>query len=112
MKKRKIIPDDKYRIIKIGKDALFEFLYESFLDNQENFFDVSDGTTIVAIFDIDWDKGEFICIARNELPEEFEHLQFDVDTTKLLTKIETTTDSLYNGGKCYIEVPKSDIDNL
>ena len=112
MNENKRIPDNKYRIIKIGKEALFEFLYESFIDNEEKFFDISDGTTIVTSFDIDWDKGEFICIARNELPEGIEHLQFDVDTTELLTKIETTTDSLYSGGKRYIEVLKSDVDNL
>ena len=112
MNENKRIPDNKYRIIKIGKEALFEFLYESFIDNEEKFFDISDGTKIVTSFDIDWDKGEFICIARNELPEEFEHLQFDVNTTELLSKIEATTDSLYNGSQCYVEISKSDIDNL
>lgn len=107
----KSIPEDKYRIIKIGKEALFEFIYESFIDNEEMLFDVSDGTSIVTGFDIDWDKGEFICVARKEQAEN-EHLQFDVDISKLLTKIENTTDSLYNGEKCYIEVSKSDIDKL
>ena len=111
MDENKRIPDDKYRIIKIGKEALFEFLYESFIDNEEILFDVSDGTAIVTGFDIDWEKGEFICVARSELVEN-EHLQFDVDISRLLTKIETTTDSLYNDGKCYIEISKSDIDNL
>ena len=43
-KQEKTIPDGKYRVIKIGKDALFEFIYESIIDNQECFFDVSDGT--------------------------------------------------------------------
>lgn len=105
------MPDDKYRIIKIGKEALFEFIYESFIDSEELLFDVSDGTSIVTGFEIDWDKGEFICVARNELDEN-EHLQFDVDISELLTKIETTTDSLYNDGKHYIELSKSDIDNL
>ena len=68
----KRIPDDKYRIIKIGKEALFELICEAFKDGEEEFFDISDSTTIVTSFSIDWGKGEFICIARNEFPEEEE----------------------------------------
>ena len=111
MDKEKRIPDDKYRIIKIGKEALFELIYESFIDSEEQLFDISDGTSIVTGFDIDWEKGEFICVARNELDEN-EHLQFDIDISEVLTKINPTTDSLYNSGKHYIELSKSDIDNL
>ena len=109
--KKKTIPDDKYRVIKIGKEAIFEFLYESFTDKIETFFDVSDSTSAVTAFDIDWEKGEFICIARNELPEEEEHLQFNVDVHKLISKIENTTDTLFAPDR-YIEVSKSEIDNL
>ena len=111
MDKEKRIPDDKYRIIKNGKEALFELIYESFIDSEEQLFDISDGTSIVTGFDIDWEKGEFICVARNELDEN-EHLHFDIDISEVLTKINPTTDSLYNGGKHYIELSKSDIDNL
>ncbi len=106
----KRIPDDKYRIIKIGKEALFEFICESFIDSAETFFDVSDITTIVTGFEIDWDKGEFICIARNELSEN-ERLQFDVNKSELLSKIEITTDTLYKDNR-YIELSQSDIDAL
>ena len=105
------IPDDKYRIIKIGKEALFELICEAFKDGEEEFFNVSDSTTMVKSFCIDWEKGEFICIARNELPEEEEHLQFNVDVNELISKIENTTDTLFASGR-YIEVSKSEIDNL
>ena len=108
--KKKTIPDDKYRIIKIGKDAIFELLYETFTDKLESFFDVSDSTTVVTGFDIDWDKGEFICIARNELSEN-EHLQFDVNIQSLLQKLEITTDTLFQNSS-YVELSKSDIKNL
>ena len=53
------IPDDKYRIIKIGKEALFELICEAFKDGEEEFFNVSDSTTMVKSFCIDWEKGEF-----------------------------------------------------
>ena len=105
------IPDDKYRIIKIGKEALFELICEAFKDGEEEFFNVSDSTTMVKSFCIDWEKGEFICIARNELPEEEEHLQFNVDVNELISKIENTTDTLFAPGR-YIEASKSEIDNL
>lgn len=108
--KKKNIADDNYRIIKIGKEAIFEFLYESFADKLESFFDVSDSTTVVTRFDIDWDKGEFICIARNEKTEN-EQLQFDVDSQELLSKLEVTTDTLFQNNR-YIELSESDIKNL
>ena len=111
MAEDKRIPDDKYRIIKIGKEALFELICEAFKDSEEEFFDVTDATTIVKSFSIDWEKGEFLCIARNELPEEEEHLQFDVDTNELISKIKNTTDTLFAPNR-YIEVSKDCIDNL
>ena len=108
--KSKTIADDKYRIIKIGKDAIFEFLYECFTDKLESFFDVSDSTSIITQFDIDWDKGEFICIARNENSEN-EHLQFDVDSQELLSKLKVTTDTLFQNNR-YIELSKADIEKM
>ncbi|MBR4859126.1 MAG: hypothetical protein IKU08_08070 [Clostridia bacterium] len=108
--KKKTIPDDKYRVIKIGKEAIFEFLYESFTDKIETFFDVSDSSTVVTGFDIDWDKGEFICIARNEMSEN-EHLQMNVDLQKLLSELEATTDTLFRNNR-YVELSKSDIEKV
>lgn len=108
---QKKIPDNKYRIIKIGKEALFELICEAFKDSEELFFDVSDSTTIAKSFCIDWEKGEFICVARNELPEGKEHLQFDVDVYELLSKIENTTDTLFAPNR-YVELSKVDIENL
>ena len=107
---KKIIPDDKYRVIKIGKDALYEVVREYFKNNLENFFDISDDTRAVTCFDINWNKGEFICIVRNELSEN-EHLQFDIDTEKLFSKLEHTTDTLFSPDR-YVELSKSDIENL
>ncbi len=108
--KKKTIPDDKYRVIKIGKEAIFEFLYESFKDKIDTFLDVSDSTSVVTAFDIDWEKGEFICVARNEMSEN-EHLQIDVDLKKLLSELESTTDTLFQNNR-YVELSKSDIKKL
>ena len=93
-KKEKTIPKGNYRIIKIGKDAIYEILREYIIDNQENFFDVTDGTKIVTHFDINWDTGEFICIARNEYGED-EHLQCNIDTTKILSNFRKKNKTKY-----------------
>lgn len=109
-KKEKTIPEGKYRIIKIGKDALTEFIYESIIDNQESFFDVTDGTKIVTRFEMNWDTGELICVARNEYSEN-EHLQFDIDTKELMSKLQDTTNTMYADNR-YIEMSKEEIKNL
>ncbi|MBR3908878.1 MAG: hypothetical protein IKJ50_04075 [Clostridia bacterium] len=109
-KKGKTIPQNKYRIVKIGKDAIYEILREYIIDNQENFFDVTDGTKIVTHFDINWDTGEFICIARNEYGED-EHLQSNIDTTKILSKLQDTTETVFED-KRYIELSEEEIKNL
>lgn len=108
--KEKSIPKGKYRVIKISKDALFEFIYESIIDKQECFFDVSDGTNIVTSFDINWDTGELICVARNEYGEN-EHLQFDFDTKELISKLQDTTNTLYAENR-YIEMSEEEIKNI
>ncbi|MGN1194156.1 MAG: hypothetical protein ACI4SB_01590 [Acutalibacteraceae bacterium] len=108
MKKRKTIPDGKYRVIKINRDALFEFIYESFADNLEEFLDVSDGTSVVTTFDIDRETGSFICVARNELGDD-EHLQFDnVDTQLLLSKMGDTTDTMFKDGR-FVELTEEEL---
>lgn len=109
-KQEKTIPDGKYRIIKIGKDTIYELLREYIIDNQEEFFDVTDGTKIVTHFEIDWDKGEFICVARNEY-EENKHLQCDVDTTELLLKMQDTTETMFIDER-YVEMSKDEIKNM
>lgn len=109
-KQEKTIPEGKYRIIKIGKDAIFEVLREYIIDNQEDFFDVTDGTKIVTHFEIDWNNGEFICIARNKYGEN-EYLQCDVDTTEFLLKMQDTTETMFID-KRYVEMSKEEIKNM
>lgn len=104
------IPEGKYRVIKIGKDALAEFIYESIMDNLECFFDITDGTKIVTGCEINWDAGELICVARN-VSSENERLQFDIDVNELMLKLQNTTNTMYAENR-YIELSKEDIRNL
>ena len=109
-KNKKTIPEDKYRIIKIGKDAIYEVLREYIIDNQEDFFDVTDGTKIVTHFEIDWNNGEFICVARNEYGEN-EHLQCNINTEELLSKMKDTTKTMFID-KRYVEMSEEEIKNM
>ena len=95
-KKKKIekkIPDNTYRVIKISKDALFEFIYESFIDNQETFFDITDVTKIATSFDIDWENDSFIMVAQNANDE----LPFgkEIDVKKISPMIYNSFSYLY-----------------
>lgn len=98
MKKKKKIPDDTYRVIKIGKEALSELIYDSINEYAETYFDISDPTSIVKCFDINWETGELIAIARNDMGEN-ERLQFDIDTQKLLENMDDTTDTMFAPGR-------------
>ena len=106
-KKEKKILDNTYRVIKISKDALFEFIYESFIDNQETFFDVTDGTKIVTSFDIDWGNDSFIMVAQNANEE----LPFgkEIDVKKISNAIDDTTNTMY-ADKRYIELSQEQLD--
>lgn len=104
----KTIPDGTYRIIKIGKEALFEFLYETVIDNQERFFDVDDGTKIITAFDMDWEKGEFICAAYNDTGKP---LQRSLNTEKLLSALDNTTSTMYADNR-YIELTEEEIQRI
>ena len=109
-KKGKTIPQGSYRIIKIGKDAIYEVLRKYIIENQETFFDVTDGTKIVKHFDINWDTGEFFCAARNDYGEN-EYFQCNVDTAEFLLKLQDTTETLFTE-KRYIELSEEKIKNL
>ena len=117
-KKRKLpirkppIPEKNVRVIKISKEAIFEFLYENIIGDHDYLL----GTPAVGArdtFTIDWETGEFIFCAYKsedkdgnllELPEE-------IDLQKLMHNIPDTTDSLYSG-KTYKEYTKEELIEL
>lgn len=59
---------------------------------------------------MDWDKGEFLCVARSECDEN-EHLQFNIDTEKIITKLHNTTESMFVNDR-YVELSEEEINNL
>lgn len=96
---KKELADDKVRVIKISKEALYEFIYENFIDGQEAYLDV-DALDVTNSFDINFETGEFIfCVHKTEdkkgkiikLPEE-------IDLQQLIKNIPNTTNSMYDLG--------------
>ena len=111
-RKKKIekkIPENTYRVIKISKEALFEFIYESFIDNQETFFDITDGTKIATSFDMDWENDSFIMVAQNANDE----LPFgkEIDVKKISDSIDDTTNTMYADNR-YIELTQEQLDAI
>lgn len=91
------------RIIKIDKDALFEFIYENFISQEEVLLDLKSSVGISNNFDINWETGEFIFMAHKgeDADENIISLPKDVDIKKVMEKIPATTNSVFNPGKNY-----------
>lgn len=83
---------DVCRVIKIDKDALYEFIYENFVANQEEMMDV-ESTEVMNTFAIDWERGEFIFCAHQCEDEHGTIIPFpkDIDIHEMLEKIPNTT---------------------
>ena len=102
LKKKNSLDNNRFRIIKISKEALFEFIYESVIDNQEEFFDIKDGTKIVSHHDINFDTNEYICIINNDTSESLV-LPNGINLKELIPKIPDTTKSMFLANR-YIEL--------
>jgi len=50
--KKKAMNENDVKIIKISKETLFEFIYEKFIEDQEQFFDIK-ALDVMNIFDIE-----------------------------------------------------------
>jgi len=110
--KKKKLDENSVRVIKISKDALFEFIYEKFIDDEEIFFDV-DLLEITSHFDINFERGEFICcVSKSEdadgnvlrLPEE-------INLQNLMINIPDTTTTMYADDR-YKEFTKDELVKL
>ena len=113
--KQKELSDDKVRVIKISKEALFEFIYEKFIDGQKEFFDVKD-IDVTDSFDINFETGEFIfCVHKAESKNgNIIKLPKEIDLQQLIKNIPDTTTSMYDVGndECYNRYVEYTIDEL
>ena len=111
-KKRKELDENSVRVIKISKEALFEFIYEKFIDDEDMFFDVN-LLDVSSTFDINFERGEFICcVSKSEdasgnilkLPEE-------IDLQNIMVNIPDTTSSMFIKNR-YKEFTKEELIEL
>ena len=102
---------DKVRVIKISQQALFEFIYEKFIENQENFLEVT-STEVSDFFDIDFENGQFIfCAIRSEDEDgNFLSMPKEVNLQTLMKILPDTTNSLFSPNqKRYKEFTKQEL---
>lgn len=106
--------DNVCRIIKINKEALFEFIYENFINQEEKLLDLETNVSVNNHFDINWDTGEFIFIAHNRADAEENIISFpkDIDIKKVMDRLPETTDSVLNSTKNYKELTFDELRSL
>lgn len=109
MKKEKALDENSVRVIKISKEALFEFIYEKMIDEQEQFLDV-DPLSVGNSFDIDWTNDQFIfCAYKSENANgDLLRLPEAVDLQKLMRNLPDTTASMYQENR-YKEYTKEEL---
>lgn len=111
-KKKKQMSQNSVRVIKISKDALFEFIYENMIDDQEIFLDV-DSLSVSSSFDIDWENGQFIFCAHKSEDENGAFIEFPkgIDLQKLMRRLPDTTSTMYEDCR-YREYTKDELIEL
>ncbi|WP_303803796.1 hypothetical protein [Ruminococcus flavefaciens] len=93
---------NKVRVIKISKQALMEFIYEKFVENQSDYLDIN-AAEAADYFEFDLENSEFIFCAIKSEDEKgnFLSLPKDIDLKKVIKKIPDTTDSMFSPNKTY-----------
>lgn len=91
----KSIPKNSVRVIKISKQALFEFIYEKFMEEQGEFLDV-EPLEVADTFAINFERGEFIFCAHKAEDENgnLRKLPDEIDLQKVMANIPDTTSSM------------------
>ena len=94
--------ENTVRVIKIGKEALYEFLYENIISQEESLLQVP-ATEVMNSFAMDWERGEFIFMAHQaeDADGELISLPKEIQPAALLKALPETADSLLGRGKVY-----------
>lgn len=106
--------DNVCKIIKINKEALFEFIYENFINREEELLDLDTKLGISNHFDINWETGEFIFLAHSSEDAEENIIPFpkDIDIKKVMNRLPETTDSVLNSTKKFRELTFDELRSL
>lgn len=95
-KSKNELSENSVRVIKISKEALFEFIYEKLIQDQEDFLDV-DPLDVANAFDISFERGEFIfCAYKSEdTSGRIIELPKEIDLQKVMANIPDTTNTIF-----------------
>lgn len=101
---------EEIRVIKLGREALFELIYETLIERQKDDFQV-DPLEVINTFEIDWEKGEFIFCVHKAEDEKGNILPFPkgIDCKKLIEYLPNTTHSIYSASKHYSQYTKKEL---
>ena len=96
--------ENTVRVIKIGREALYEFLYlyENMISEEETLLQVS-ATEVMNHFAMDWESGEFIFMAHQaeDADGELIPLPKEIQPEILLKALPETAESLLERGNVY-----------
>ena len=94
--------ENTVRVIKIGKEALYEFLYENIISQEESLLQVP-AIEVMNSFAMDWERGEFIFMAHQaeDADGELISLPKEIQPETLLKVLPETADSLLGRGRVY-----------
>lgn len=100
---------NNFRIIKISEEALYEFIYEKFVENQEKFLELGH-EDIANTFFIDWDNRSFIFCGYKFEDDNGNFIEFpkEIDLKKLIQKIPDTTYTMFKD-KLYKDYSKEEL---
>ncbi|NFM16744.1 hypothetical protein FDB88_05905 [Clostridium sporogenes] len=103
---------NNYRIIKISKDALYEFIYEKFVENQEEYLEVN-ALDVMNNFEIDFENGQFIFMVHKCEDENGNIIPLpkELDLQKLINKMDDTTTTMFQDNR-YKELSLEEIINI
>ena len=109
---KKKLDENSVRVIKISKEALFEFIYEKFIDDEEIFFDV-DLLDVISTFDINFERGEFICCVSKAEDADGKMLKLpeEIDLQRIMKNMPDTTATMFVENR-YKEFTKEELVEL
>ena len=94
--------DNVLWVVKIDKEAVYEFIYENFIANQKELLGIN-SSDVINNFEMHWEKGEFIFTAYKQEDAEGEIISLpkEIELQKLLKRLPITTDSVLSAGQIY-----------
>lgn len=105
--------EEDVKIIKIGEEAIFEFIYENFVEKQELYFDCN-SLDVASTFAIDWENRKFIfgVYKIEDNKGNFIGLPKQINLDNLIKNLPDTTFTMFSASKRYCKYTKQQLIDL